>query len=312
MSDYESERKRVSIGVDGVDEVLHGGLVPRRSYMVRGSPGAGKTLLGMHFLTQGVNEGETSLFINMGEAQEDIVEDARKFGFDTSGVEFLDLSPSSEFFVEDQSYSIFASDEVEDGFTNEITERVGDIQPDRVFVDPLTQFRYLSSDDYQFRKQVLSFLRFLKEVEATLLFTSQDTEVTPDSDLQFMSDGIIHLEANGRRRSMRISKFRGSDYHNGSHSVRITGEGMEVFPELVPQDYDAEFDDETVSSGIDGLDRLLNGGIERGTVTIISGPSGAGKTTTGTQFMTEAAARGERSVIYMFEESKETFLHRSN
>jgi circadian clock protein KaiC len=79
----------------------------------------------------------------------------------------------------------------------------------------------------------------------------------------------------------------------------------------MPADHDAGFDTEPIPSGVDGLDSLLNGGIERGTVTVISGPTGVGKTTTGTQFLHEAATRGERSVVYLFEETDDTYRYRS-
>jgi len=84
-----------------------------------------------------------------------------------------------------------------------------------------------------------------------------------------------------------------------------------VYPALEPGENDREFDGEHVSSGVPAIDELLHGGIERGTVSIISGPTGVGKTTLGTQFMKEAAGRGERSVLYLFEESTATFLSRS-
>ncbi|MCL7418656.1 MAG: recombinase RecA, partial [Halalkalicoccus sp.] len=85
---------------------------------------------------------------------------------------------------------------------------------------------------------------------------------------------------------------------------------MCVFPDLIPRQHGREFADETIPSGVPELDQLLYGGLERGTATIITGPTGVGKTTTGIQFMKEAAGRGERSVVYTFEEGRETLIHR--
>jgi circadian clock protein KaiC len=85
---------------------------------------------------------------------------------------------------------------------------------------------------------------------------------------------------------------------------------MVVYPVLVPDGHALEFEDEAVSAGIPEVNQLLGGGLDRGSVTIINGPSGVGKTTLGAQFMKEAAGRGERSVIYMFEESTRTFTTR--
>lgn len=306
--------ERVPTTVNGLDSVLNGGVIPGRSYMVRGQPGTGKTLLGLHFLSGPDShdnaEGE-ALFVNLGESESDIRQDASTFGFDIEGISFLDLSPTSDFFSEEESYTIFPSDSVEgESVTNDITQEVLDLDPDRVFVDPLTQFRYLSADKFQFREQVLSFLQFLKEQGCTVFFTSQDTVAEPDDDLQFMSDGVISIEYDSDRRSIEVSKFRGSDFQGGSHSVRIDAQGMTVFPKLRPREHGMSFDPGQISSGIPEVDEVMKGGLERGTVTILSGPSGVGKTTLGAQFMKEAAGRGERSVMYMFEESTGTFLHR--
>jgi len=306
-----SRGPRRSTGIPGLDDVTDGGLLAGRNYMIRGEPGAGKTLVGLHFLTAPDATGE-ALFVNMGETKETIRRDARQFGFDLEDISFLDLSPSADFFAEDQSYDVFPSEQVEGGsITADIVDRIEADRPERVFVDPLTQFRYLSPDEYQFRQQVLSFLQFLKEHDCTVLFTSQDTAATPDDDLQFMSDGIVHLDQAETRRSLRITKFRGSAYRSGVHAVRIDDDGMQVFPRLQPADHQMEFAPETIGSGVPEVDDLLRGGLERGTVTIVSGPSGVGKTTLGTQFVKEAASRGERSVIYLLEESAETFHHRS-
>jgi len=180
-----------------------------------------------------------------------------------------------------------------------------------VVVDPLTQLRFLLSDDYQFRKQVVGFMRFLKDRGATVLFTVQNTRSLPTDDLEFITDGTVRLDAGAYGKTVSVPKFRGSSTQSGDHAYRITDAGMEVFPALQPGTRDEELAFEQVSSGIPEVDELLHGGIERGTVTIVSGPTGVGKTTLSTQFMKEAAGRGERSVIYLFEENRETFLARS-
>ncbi|WP_418286911.1 ATPase domain-containing protein [Halorubrum sp. DTA46] len=312
MTETAQTFDRVATGIRGLDTILNGGLVPERSYLVRGKPGTGKTILGLHYLTQGTAQGETSLFINLEEATADIEQNAAVLGFDVEDVQFLDLSPKSEFFADDQGYDIFESSEVErDPLVEKITERVSAVEPDRVFVDPISQLRYLSTDEYQFRKQALSFMRLLGEAGATVLFTTQATEDAPDDDLQFMSDGMIELGYASTGRSISVPKFRGSATRSGDHSVKITDDGLVVYPELAPGDYNQEFVDEPISAGVPEVDQLLNGGLDRGTVTVISGPTGVGKTTTGTQFMKEAAGRGERSVMYLFEETSGTFMRRS-
>ncbi|WP_266080074.1 ATPase domain-containing protein [Haladaptatus caseinilyticus] len=307
-----SPPERISTGVPGLDEILHGGLIPERSYLVRGDPGTGKTILGMNYLTAGTEADETAMFVNLEESNDEIEQNAESLDVDLSGVHFLDLSPDSDVFVDEQSYDIFSPSEVEqEPLTTAITDRVESIDPDRVFIDPLTKLRHLTADTYHFRKQVIAFMRYLKEQSATILLTSENTPDSPDNDLQYMTDGTIQLERPEMGRIISVPKFRGSSIREGQHSMRIEPGGLAVYPELTPTGNDREFVAEPIPSGVTEIDDLLHGGIERGTVTVLSGPTGVGKTTAGTQFMKEAASRGERSVIYMFEESRETFMRRN-
>lgn len=300
------------MGVPGLDEILRGGLIPGRAYLVRGGPGTGKTTLGLHFLGAGAAVCEPTVFISLEEPEDNIRKNAKTLGLDLTGVTFLDLSPGSEFFAKGQSYDIFSAAEVErEPTTQKIIAQVEALQPKRVFLEVMSEFRYLSSDPFQFRKQVLSFLRFLTGRGATVLLSSEGSAQAPDDDLQFMADGVINLDLTTAGRSVRVTKFRGSEFHGGRHSMRLTVHGMEVFPRLVPASHGREFEAEQMASGVAELDALLHGGLEHGTTTIITGPTGVGKTTVGLQFMTQAARRRERAVVYTFEESREMILRRS-
>ena len=308
----EPSLERVSTGIDGLDEILHGGLIRGRNYLVRGDPGSGKTILGTQFLAAGLDADETGLCITLEETTADAKANAHQLGIDLDGLHWLDLSPESDFFVDDLSYDIFEPSDVEgDALTETIIDRVDEVQPDRVFVDPLTRLRYLAPDDYQFHKQVLAFMRYLGDMGATVCYTAQDTPASPDTDIQFLSDGVVELAHDGDSRTVEVPKFRGSDREGGTHSMRIARGGIEVYPRLVPDEHSEVFDTEPIPSGTLGFDSLLNGGIERGTVTVISGPTGIGKTTTGSLFVTEAAKRGERSAVYLFEENEATYRHRA-
>ncbi|GGQ84734.1 ATPase domain-containing protein [Couchioplanes azureus] len=303
---------RLLTGVGGLDEILHGGLLRQRAYLVRGGPGSGKTTVGLHFLRQGVEAGEPTLFINQGEPEEEVRANAAAIGLDLTGVSFLDLTPSGTLFAEGQSYDVFHPAEVErEPTTQAIVDAVRQTRPTRVFLDVMTQLRYLSLDEVHFRRQALTLLRFLVSSGATVLFVSESQDSDGDADLQFMSDGVVHMNNRGGLRTVMVSKFRGSAFAPGAHTLSIGADGMQVYPRLTPQDHGKPFLAETISSGVPEIDELMAGGLERGTVTIITGPSGVGKTTLGLQFMKEAAGRGERSVVYTFEESAEVLAHRS-
>ena len=302
---------RVSTGVAELDEILHGGLIPRRAYLVRGDPGSGKTTLGMHFLCAGAKKKEATLFISLGETQDQIYADAASIGLDMKDVAFLDLSADSRFFTEMESYDLL--DPIgpeEETYTQKIIRQIEMLKPQRVFLDTMTQLRILSPDTFQFRRQVLAFLNFLTEQEATVLYTSESNDSMPDEDLKAISDGTINLSSTPSGRKLSITKFRGSGYRGGMHAMRLTEKGLEVFPRLTPRTYTRKYEWEQISSGMPELDELLYGGVSRETITIVTGPTGVGKTTLGLQFMREAASRGERSLICLFEEWEEILLQR--
>lgn len=301
---------RVSTGIAGLDEVLGGGLIPQRAYLLRGAPGTGKTLVGLHFLVAGARR-ENPLFIALDEPEYKVRQNAASVGLDLRGVYLLDLTPSSEFFAQAQTYDLFAPAEVERApMTQMLVERVRALKPRRVFVDSMTHFRYFAPNEFEYRKQVLSFLRFLIEQGATVMFTSESSPLAPDDDLQSLSDGGIHLEMDGGNRRLQVTKMRGSSFRTGVHALRINGQGVQVYPQILPEPGRFTAVHEQVSSGIPEMDQLLHGGLERGTIALITGASGVGKTTLGMQFMKEAAARGERSVVYSFEEELPIVLRR--
>jgi circadian clock protein KaiC len=301
---------RVSTGIAGLDEVLGGGFIPLRAYLLRGAPGTGKTLIGLHFLAAGTRR-ENPLLIALDEPEHKVRQDAYSIGLDLRGVHFLDLSPSSEFFARAQTYDLFAPAEVERApMTQMLVERVRALKPRRVFIDSMTHFRYFAPNEFEYRKQVLSFLRFLVEQGATVMFTSESSSIAPDDDLQSLSDGVIHLEMDGINRRLRVTKMRGSSFRTGAHALRINGQGVQVYPQILPEPGRFTAVQEQISSGVQELDALLHGGLERGTIVLITGASGVGKTTLGMQLVKEAAIRGERSVVYSFEEEVPIILVR--
>lgn len=302
---------RLLTGVPGLDEILDGGLIPGRAYMVRGGPGAGKTTLGLHFLSAGAAKGEKGLFVTLSEPEAKIRKNSESIGMNLEGIAFLDLSPTEEFFAKEEAYDIFAPAEVErQPMTQKIIAEIEAIQPQRVFLDALTHFRYLATDAFQFRKLALSFLHFLIERQTTVLFSSEGSVSAPDDDLQFISDGIIELFFSAEERMLEVTKMRASNFQPGRHSMQLSAKGMAVFPRLLPQAVVWNPAPEVLSTGLPELDQMLSGGLEQGTITVISGPSGVGKTTLGMQIMNTAAARGDHPLVYTFDEEVEIILRR--
>ncbi|WP_134668656.1 ATPase domain-containing protein [Halorussus marinus] len=313
MTSSDRQFTRISSGISGLDTLLRGGFVNGRLYLVIGPPGAGKTLLGTQFLEAGLDAGETVLFIHGEESADDLRANTAELGIDLDDAAFLDVGPESDFFTRAQSYDVVKPRDVEDGhLIADIRDSIEAVDPDRVLIDPITHFQYLEPTEYQFRKRIISFARFLKNRGTTVLATKTPTEQM-DTQLKSLSDGVITLnhgdEKAGRR--IRVPKHRGVGQRDGSHGMEIREGGVEVFPALVPETHSRRFEPTKFSSGIDGLDALLDGGLERGTVTILSGPSGVGKSTTAAEFLSTAAQHGDPALAYLFGESIETFTHRA-
>lgn len=301
-----------SSGLDGLDEILFGGLIPQKSYLVQGGPGSGKSTFGLHFLSAASQYDGKALYITLGESEESIVRSGNKMGIDQSDISFLDLSPQEDLQENSSSYNVFSAAEVEqEPIMQAIIEAVEEHEPDRVVLDSITMLRFLNQDPYQMRKMALSFIKFITGRGATLMLISESLENASEQDAAFLVDGIIHLESNSDWRKIRISKYRGSEYVPGDHAFKISNQGITVFPRLRPNEYNRQFRKEVLSSGIDEIDELLHGGLEQGTITLIVGATGVGKTNLGLQFLKEAASRDERSALYTFEESKELILNRS-
>ncbi len=310
--DQVHSKSRLSTGVSGVDDILEGGLIKERSYLIRGGPGLGKTTLGLHFLTARNNE-EPALFIGFQESETQIEANARSVGIDVSGVSFLSLIPDEAFFTDQQGYDVFSSRDVEqEPMVEAIVAAVNEIAPTRVFIDSLTQLRFLSSDMFQYRKQVMSFLRFLVRRGITVVFSSESSRDTPDDDLQFMADGVLNCEPGQTGPGVRVSKFRGSGFVPGRHHMRLGAGGMQVFPRLVPP-LTREAPDQLRlwSSGAEKIDAILHGGLEAGTITMITGPAGVGKSTLAAQFAIEAGREGQGSALFLFEEDRNIYLRRA-
>src|SRR5207253_1230770 len=100
--------------------------------------------------------------------------DAETFGFDLTRIPIIDLTPAPDFFAKAKTYDIFSPADVErEPITHKITEQIEKQKPQRVFVDAITQFRYLASDPQQFHRQTLAFLHYLNDKQSTVLFTSE-------------------------------------------------------------------------------------------------------------------------------------------
>jgi circadian clock protein KaiC len=309
----DSSFNQLSSGIPGLDSLLEGGFVRGRLYLVLGEPGTGKTLLGTEFLSEGLADDETVLFIHGEESVGDLRANAAELGIDIEGAEFLDIGPESDFFTSAQSYDVVDPADLEDrNLISDIRESIETLDPSRVLIDPITQFQYLEPTEYQFRRRIISFARFLKNRGTTVLATKTPRQQM-DTQLRSLSDGVIALEYEDEKAGRRISvpKHRGVGQRDGKHGLEIRGDSLRIYPSLRPENHARRFEPDQFESGSSAFDSLLGGGLERGTVTIVSGPTGVGKTTAATAFLSTAAANGQTAIACLFEESLEMFTQRS-
>lgn len=305
---------RISTGLPGLDEILSGGIVPEKAYLLCGGPGTGKSTIGYRYLEYGAEQGEKSLLITLSESQDSAVKNAQTVNIDLSDVSILDLSPEEQIYKEAQTYDVFPASEIESvPFIESIVEKIEEVKPDRVLLDSVTMLKYLHQDPYQYRNMILSFIRYICNQGSTVLMISETHENDQEKDRQvaFWVDGIIDLKYSPGWRKIEVTKFRGSNFRSGDHSLKLTEKGPEVFSRIQPNEYKRQTSDELLSLGIEEMDELLKGGVEKGSINLITGPTGVGKTSLGVQLINEAARDDVRSVIYTFEESKDTILKRS-
>jgi circadian clock protein KaiC len=306
----------VSSGILELDELLNGGYVRGRTYLLQGVSGTGKSLLGQHFLRAGLDADETVVYIHGEESKDDILVNAAQLGVDIRDAEFLDIGPGTDFFAEDKSYNLVEATEVEsERFTQDIKQVIEDVDPDRILIDPITQLQYVEQDRYQYRKRLQSLIRFLRDRQVTTVATrTLNRESTPETshdDFESLSDGIINLYLDEHERRIAVPKHRGLGQADGTHGLEIRDHGVEVYLQIIPEHDNRTFDPELISTGHDALDTLLGGGIERGTVSFISGPTGIGKSVTGAQILSGIAENGGKTLGYLFEETVDQFVHRS-
>jgi len=316
MQDNTASRVLVKTGVDGLDEVLEGGLTPDRVYLVQGDPGAGKTTLALHYLRDGVRVNERVLYVTLGETAEELRDVARSHGWSLDGIDLFELEEHDTPTRLDEEYTLFHPSEVELGdTTRRLVQTVERVKPRRLVFDSLSEMRLLARDPLRYRRQILLLKQFLSGRSCTVLLLDDGTSEEGDLQLQSIAHGVIKLEHfspefGAERRRMRVIKMRGKKYRGGYHDFVIEDGGLIVYPRLAAS-VRAAPSSGVASSGIAQLDALCGGGLDRGSSTLILGQAGTGKSTIAAQFVAAACARGEKASIFTFDEGGQTLLVRA-
>jgi circadian clock protein KaiC len=307
----------ISIGVPGLDNVLGGGLTKDRLYLVEGDPGAGKTTLALQFLAEGAARGETVLYITLAETEVELRAVAQTHGMSLKGVAVQEVIPDESLLDPGEQYTVFDPSEVELGETNDrILRLVEELNPTRVVLDSLSELQLLSGSPLRYRRHVLALKQYFSKRACTALLLDDKTSLRGDQQVRSIAHCVISLqhtdsEYGAERRLVRVLKYRGVAFRRGPHDYSIVTGGLVVYPRIVAAETRELGPRAQIGSGLPALDTLLGGGIEEGSSTLISGPPGTGKSTVGLQFVRAMTERGQRAAIFLFEESFNTLLNRS-
>jgi circadian clock protein KaiC len=306
----------LTTGVEGLDEILHGGLPQNRIYLVEGSPGAGKTTLAMQFLLEGVRRNQRSMYITLSETALELQASAASHGWSIDGVLIHEYIVSDTSVERDREVTMYHTPELELGDT--MARMLKDIQafhPERVIIDALSELRLLSDSVLRYRRQLLALKKFFNECHCTVLVLDDRSNVERDSHVESIVHGVIALEFDlteygSDQRRLRVRKLRGRSFQAGLHDYAIRTGGLVLFPRLIASQHVTKFERKPLSSGLQQLDQLLGGGPQYGTSTLLIGPAGSGKTTVAMQYASAAARQGQKVAIYLFDELRDLLIDR--
>jgi circadian clock protein KaiC len=297
---------RVHTGVPGLDLLLGGGLVPGSVVVVAGAPGTGKTILAQQMcFASGTAERKCVYYTTVSESNSKLIGHLEEFSF-------FDLAALGRR-VEYIHLGDFLRPAPLDGLeplVSEIVRKVLKDEPAIVVVDSAKMLGDFA-DKRQLRGALYDLTTRIARTGTVLLLVGEYADAELRSGIEFsLADGILQLEYEARepvdRRWLRIMKMRGGSHRSGKHTFRINSDGIEVFPRIETLE-----PIEPVSaaglfpSGIPGLDELMSGGTRQGDATLVTGPSGVGKTIFGLSWLNEGAKGGKRCMYVTFQDTAE-------
>ncbi|NJE61523.1 recombinase [Thermococcus sp. 21S7] len=224
---------RVSTGVPGLDDVLSGGFLPGRTYLIVGPPGSGKTTLGIQFLVEGAKNGERGLFISLFKNPNLITQEMLRYNFGLLG-----YVQSKRIILYDFGEILFGAgkkftwDEVLDAIL-EIIKREENIR--RVVIDSFTSLECSVVDSENKRVAIGKFMRKLYSLEITTVIISEMLSSDKYTDEYYLTDGVIVLHHFMRNyqmiRALQVLKMHGVPHDSNLKRIRFTDEGVRVYPE---------------------------------------------------------------------------------
>jgi circadian clock protein KaiC len=310
--------RRASTGVASLDAVLCGGWARNRLHLLEGSPGTGKTTIALQFLLAGAAAGETGIYVSLAETDIELREGARSHGWTLGpNIDVFELVPPESALDPDQHQSLLYSSDLELGeTTRRIFDTIERVKPSRVVIDSLSEIRLLAQSSLRYRRQILALKHYFAKHNSTVVMLDDLTSESTDRAVHSIAHSVIHLDQlapvyGGERRRLRVVKCRGQDFRSGYHDYIIAKGGVQLFPRLVAAEHRTGKGGLPLTGKVPELDKLLGGGIPSGSSTLVLGPAGTGKSVLVLQYIAAAAARGERSALFLFDEDLGHLLTRA-
>jgi circadian clock protein KaiC len=300
----------LATGVPGLDVLLGGGLTEYSFTLIAGAPGSGKTTLAHQIMFALAGPDRRALFFTvLGEPPLKMLRYQQQFSF----FDMAKVGPCIRYvnLADDLRAGHFH------GVLDRIMREVEDFGPGLVFVD---SFRSVMQSARSGNEGLSDLQQFIQELgsrmatwQATTFligeYSQADVEANP---IITVADGMVTLyqapDDNSALRKLRVNKMRGQAHMTGAHTMRIAGDGIRVYPRLLPPlatdrlpGAPVDRNPCRIPTGIPGLDELMHGGLPQGHTILVSGPTGAGKTIMGTRFLQAGAALGEKGVALFFE-----------
>ena len=295
-------------GIPGLDEVTDGGLPRGRTTLLCGGPGCGKTLMALQFLVRGaVDGGEPGVFVAFEESPAELAQNVASLGWDLKDLQARGLLAIDHIRISEGEIVETGAWDLE-GLFIRLGAAIESVGASRVVLDTVEALFGPLGDELTLRSELRRLFRWLNDRGVTAIVTGERGEGTLTrhgleeyvSDCVVLLDHRVHDQISTRR--LRVVKYRGSHHGPDEYPFLIDRKGFSVLPvSAMGLDHDASSD--RVSTGVGELDRMLDGGVYRGSSVLLSGTPGSGKTTLGARFLEAGCERGERGMLFAFEES---------